>query len=344
MNEIIQMGVKLFEATKNPESLKFSIEESNKIFTDKLIKESMEYAGLTYTAGQKMDFQTYSHPLVKHKLFNLISTTIDAIVPKYLMNQFDRFIDIRNVAWGDKLYIEVTSPDLFSVTKVSHGNVNVRRQKLDRRSINLTPIMREVKVYEDLYRLLAGRVDWATYVNKVALSVANDIHTDAYTAFYDSYDATDSTYFASGAFSGTTFNTMAEHVKAANGGVPVQAWGTKLALAKVNAHTGYTAYPGLNSANMLDEYNRMGYYGQFQGTDLVKIDQAHTANTNDFAISDSFIIITPVGLDKPIKLGFEGEAIFTENNSTTTQDQQTTYSLQKAFDLQILSAGRYGWE
>lgn len=342
MNEIIQMGVKLFEGYKKPETLKFSYEESNKILTDKLIKESMEFAGLTYTAGMKMDYATYSHPLVKHKLFNLIGQTIDAIVPRFLTNQFERFVDVRNTAWGDKLFIEVTSPDLFAVTKVSNGNINVRRQKLDRRSISLSPVMREIKIYEDLYRLLSGRVDWGTYVTKVAMSFVTAIHTDVYNALYDSYDGADSAYFASGAFSGTTFNTIVEHVKAANGGVPVQAWGSKLALAKINAHTGFTAYPGLNSQNMLDDYNKMGYYGQFQGTDLIKIDQAHVANTDTFAISDSFVIIAPAGLDKPVKLGFEGETIVTENAQNKNQDQSVEFTMQKMFDVQVLSAGRYG--
>jgi hypothetical protein len=202
--------------------------------------------------------------------------------------------------------------------------------------------MREIKVYEDLYRLLAGRMDWGVYATKVAMSFINAIHTDVYTAIYDSYDAADSTYFASGSFSGTTFNTMAEHVKAVNGGVPVVAWGTKLALAKVNAHTGFTAYPGLNSQNMLDEYNKMGYYGRYQGTDLVVIDQAHVANTNTFAISDSFIIVCPQGLDKPVKLGFEGETIVTENSINKSADQSLEYTMQKMWDTQILTAGRYG--
>ena len=342
MDAIVQMALKLFEGTRNPDALKFSYDESNQIFTDKLIKDSVEYAGLTYTPGMKMDYALYTHPLVQHKLFNLIGASIDAILPKILTNQFDTFIDVRNVAWGDKLSIEVTSSDIFAVTKVSQGNVNVRRQKLDRRAISLTPIMREIRVYEDLYRLLAGRVAWGDYANKVAMSFINAIQTDVYSALYDSYDGTDSTYFATGSFSATTFNTMAEHVKAANGGIPVVAWGTKLALAKLNAHTGYTAYPGLNSQNMLDEYNTMGYYGRFQGTALLQIDQGHTANTDSFAISDSFVIVTPMGVDKPVKLGFEGNTIITENSLNKNADQSLEYTMQKMWDTQILTAGRYG--
>ena len=86
----------------------------------------------------------------------------------------------------------------------------------------------------------------------------------------------------------------------------------------------------------------MGYYGRFQGTDLVVIDQAHVANTNTFAISDSFIIVCPQGLDKPVKLGFEGETIVTENSINKSADQSLEYVMQKNWDCQILTAGRYG--
>jgi hypothetical protein len=100
MDAIVQMALKLFEGSRKPDTLKFSYDESNQIFTDTLIKEAVEYAGLTYTTGMKLDYATYNHPLVKHKLFNLIGASIDAIVPKFLTNQFDRFVDIRNMAWG----------------------------------------------------------------------------------------------------------------------------------------------------------------------------------------------------------------------------------------------------
>ena len=99
---------------------------------------------------------------------------------------------------------------------------------------------------------------------------------------------------------------------------------------------------GLNSQNMLDDYNKMGYYGRFQGTDLVVIDQAHVANSNTFAISDNFIIVCPQGLDKPVKLGFEGETIVTEDSINKTADQSLSFTMQKMWDTQILTAGRYG--
>lgn len=341
MNKVIKMGVDLYNWTKEPAKANFSakgissLEEAETIFRKTLLKE----CGLS---EGKLDYKQFSNPMIKWKLFQLTSETIDAIVPKVLSTQFDRFVETKNAAWNEQLIFKVNSPDFFRVDKVANGNRDVRGQRLDKRVLRLYPVMREVKIQESLYRVLAGEVEWATYVNRVAISMATAIKGDIYNAIYDSYDSIGAQFQENGTFDPITFNTLVQRVQASNGGLKPIAFGTKLALAKITPSAGFTAYPGFMSQNMMDEFNISGYLGHFQGTDLIELEQALIPNTLDFAIDDNFVIIAPSGTDKIVKLGFEGESIVTENSNNLPVDQEFEYTFQKSWATDVLSAGRYG--
>lgn len=331
--DIVAMAVQLYKGAKDKSVLKFSYEESNKTFSDALIKEAVESSGLQYDG--KFTYELFSNPIVKWNLYNLIGVSIEAIIPKTLTTSFDKFCDVQNANWGDQLVFEVSSPDLFTVSKIANGTTNLRRQRLDGRSIKLNPVLRGVKIGEDIFRVLSGKVDWATFVNKVGLSMATAIKNDIYSAIYNSYDAVDAKHFISGSFNGDTLVTLAQRVQAENAGVKPLVFGTNLALSKVTASNGFMSY------NMMDEYNNMGYLGTFRGIDLVQLDQVINPSTNDFGINDNFLLVIPSGLDKPVKLGFEGNTIVTENNNQNAA-QTVDYVVQKAWDVAILAAGTYG--
>lgn len=339
--KVIKMGLDLYNWSKDPAKANFSakgigsLDEAESLFRKTLLEECGFVDG-------KLNYKQFSNPMVKWNLFQLTAETIDAIVPKVLSNQFDRFVETKNSAWNEQLIFKVNSPDLFRVDKVANGNTNVRGQRLDNRTLRLSPVMREVKIQESLYRVLAGEVDWATYVNRVAISMSNEIKTDIYSAIYNSYSGLEAQFQESGSFDQTTFNTLVQRVQAANGGVKPVVFGTKLALAKITPAAGFTAYPGYMSQNMMDELNLSGYLGRFQGTDLIELEQALVPNTLNFAIDDNFALVIPSGLDKIVKLGFEGESIVTENSSDLPVDQEFEYTFQKAWDVNVLSAGRFG--
>jgi hypothetical protein len=334
--KLIKMATDLFAWHKKPETMQFSntsvksLEEAEVLFRKTIFEECGVEEG-------KFDWKAYSNPITKWKLFNLTVEMIDAIVPNILKAQFDPFTEVKNAAWNEQLIFKVNSPDFFRVDKVANGNTNVRGQRLDKRAIRLYPVMRSVKVQESLYRLLAGEVDWATYVNRVAESFANEIKTDVYNAIYNSYDNTnDSAHFMSGTFAAATFNSLVSQVQAENGNLKPIAFGTKLALAKLYPGAGYMSY------NMMDAYNMSGYIGEFQGTKLVELEQAIDPTTGATAINDSFLLVIPSGSDKIVKLGFEGSAIITENTNDLPVDQTIEYNFQKSYDVQVLAAGRYG--
>jgi len=347
VNELTKMAMDLYRGNiatgKDPSKFhligdKYSVEDANDMFSKKLIKLVSEYAGMPYNDG-KLDWVTYSHPMFQHGFFNLIGIVIDAVLPKVLTEQFDRFTSVRNTAWGDKLVVEVTSPDYFRVSKVANGVMDVRRQRLDRRSIELRPEMRSVAVAESLFRILSGKTDWGQFINKVAISMATAIKTDVYDAIYASYTDLDATYQAAGAFVPQTLVEMAEHVRAACGGLEPVIFGTIIALSKVLPATGVA---GMTSMNMLDSYNTQGYLGRFRGYNMFALEQAHKPSTDTFAISDNFLLIVPLGANKIANLGFEGEGIIYTNAAEQSAGMEIEYKFQKAWDVKVMAAMKYG--
>ena len=347
VNDVIKMVRELYNGNqiiaKNPSKFnlkisdKFTIEDANDILNKKLIKMVSEYANVPYNDG-KLSWGIFSHPTFNHGLFNLIGVVIDAILPKILTTQFDMFTNVKNAAWGDKMVIEVTSPDYFAVSKITNGTSNLRRQRLDRRAAELRPEMRGVSIAESLFRILSGKADWGQFMNKVAMSMATSIKTDVYGAIYDSYTLLDATYQASGAFDGTTFVTMAEHVKSACGGLAPTVFGTVLALSKILPATGVA---GMTSMNMLDAFNTQGYLGNYRGYNMFAIEQAHIPSTDTFAIGNDFAIIIPMGTNKIANLGFEGEGIVRMETPNDNVGMEMEYSYQRAWDVQILAAMKY---
>ena len=327
MNELVQMGIDLYYGKTD----KFSKDETENAFKQALL----DICGGNFTA--KTD------PMSKWKVFNLITEVIDAVVPKTLEGQFDQFVDTQDIAWGDELIVEVTDPSLFKVATIANGTANVRRQRLDRGTANIVTAPRSVKIYDEFLRFVAGKIDWVLMVNRVAQSFALQIKTDIYTAIYNSYSALNATYQASGSFNSSTFNTLVAHVEAACN-APAVCFGTKVALSKITPSAGFTAYPGLMTQDMMGEVNKQGYLGNFQGTPLIELQQAHIPGTENFAISDNFSIIIPQNgpAGKIAHLGFEGETIVQDNSVNMNADMSKEFAFIKSYGILILSAAKYG--
>ena len=115
-----------------------------------------------------------------------------------------------------------------------------------------------------------------------------------------------STYVESGSFDEDKLLELIEHVEAATGKT-AKIYGTRTALRKVN-----TATKG-NETNS-DMYN-LGYYGKFNGTDMVCLKQAHNKDGKTFALENNKIFVIASD-DKPVKIVNEGEGLLIERDAT----------------------------
>ena len=175
------------------------------------------------------------------------------------------------------------------------------RQRINRgTSVTIPTTLKTIEAYEEVNRLLAGRIDIVEFVERIRESFAENRMNAIYTTFVESVEGLPSAFKQTGTFAEDKMNDIIEHVEASTGGDAI-ILGTKSALANVVS--------AVVSDTAKERYNQMGFYGVFNGTPMLRIRQAHKYGTYDFAISNNDIWVVSANT-KPIKFVTEGDAIF----------------------------------
>ena len=209
---------------------------------------------------------------------------------------FNAFVDYKNVALGDKNVFIVEDNTLFVVDDVAEGNQGIRRQRLGGKSeVSIPTSMHAIRIYEELNRVLSGRVDFNVFIDKVAKSFSQKILNDIYTlwAGATAADLGGVAYFpTAGTYNEDDLLDVISHVEAAAGGKTATIVGTKKALRNLKE--------SIMSDGAKDEFHNMGYAGTFFGTPVVAIPQRHQVGSTNFVFQDDVLTIV-AGDDKPIK-------------------------------------------
>lgn len=318
MHEITKLAVDLYQG----QVTEFSKSES----MDVLRKELIQLNG----GSDKITPKSFrNHP----ELFQVLEEALDVLIVEGLTDQFDDFVETVVLDWGDTKVFTVEEHRLFDVAVISDGNGDLRRDRLDVGEITIKTQTMGVAIYEELHRLLAGRVDWAKLVDKVAVSYNNKIKTEIYNALYKSFDKLSATYGVTGTFTEAKLRDLIGHVEAGTGYEAV-IMGTKQALGKI---TNATMADSLKEAKA-----KLGYIGHFEGTEMIEIKQAHKAGTEEFAIDNNFLIVTPKTPDKLVKMILEGESLIEESGEGKRKDMQRDYTFIKKAGFAVISTSKYG--
>lgn len=149
---------------------------------------------------------------------------------------FMNLVDYRNIALGDDIDFWTEDKTELIVSDASYGVTGIRRQRLGRKEkYNVETTLKIVKVYDELKRLLAKRINFNEFIKKVGDAFLKDRYNNIYTAF-DGISATtrglNSTYVKTGSYSEAELLTQIEHVEAANEAIATII-GTKTALRKI---------------------------------------------------------------------------------------------------------------
>jgi len=257
-------------------------------------------------------------------LFTLIEEILSRTVIEGVQSDdfFNAFVDYRNVAEGDKNLFIVEDSTLFVVDDVADGNQGIRRQRLGGSTETSIPTsMKMVRIYEELNRVLSGRVDFNTFIDKVAKSFSQKILNDIYTlwAGATAADMGGVAYFpTAGTYNEDDLLDVISHVEAAAGGKTATIVGTKKALRNLKE--------SIMSDGAKEEYHNMGYAGTFFGTPVVAIPQRHQVGNINFVFQDDVLTVV-AGDDKPIKFVYEGDPIVLMGEPTANADftQELTF-------------------
>ncbi len=323
MKEIVKLAIDAYKGNVE----KYSVGQSQEVLRQALIDAN---GGSTVLDYKKIRDGKCSG------LFTLIEEILSRTVVEGLQGDefFNAFVDFRNVAEGDQNIFVVEDSNLFVVSEAADGTQGIRRQRLGGSTETSIPTSLEVvRIYEDLNRVLAGRVDFNTFINKVAESFRQKMLNDIY-ALWSSATAAQLggvTYFPeAGAYDENELMDLISHVEAAAGGKQATIVGTKKALRNLKE--------SIQSDGAKDELHKLGYYGTFYGTPVVAVPQRHKVGTTEFVMDDDTITII-AGDDKPIKVVYEGNPIVLMGDPMSNADFTQEYLYGEKYGMGIVLAG-----
>lgn len=269
-------------------------------------------------------------------LFTLIEEVLSRTVVEGLQGDeyFNALVDFRNVAEGDSNVFNVKDSNLFVISEAADGTQGIRRQRLGGSTdVVINTSLRVVKIYEELNRVLSGRIDFNELINKVSESFRQQLLNDVYSLWSGATanDLGGTTYFpTAGSYDEDALLDLISHVEAAAGGKTATIVGTKKAVRNL--------VPPVQGADSHSDIYNLGYYGKFYGSPVIVTPQRHKVGTTDFVMADDVINII-AGDDKPIKCVYEGDPIIIMGDATSNGDLTHEYLYGEKYGMGIVLAG-----
>lgn len=323
MNEIVKLAVDAYKGTVT----KYSVSDSQEVLRKALVEANGGSTKLNYKAIR--DGKCVG-------LFAIIEQILDRTVVDGLREDdfFNSMVDFRNVAEGDQNVFVVEDSTLFVIDDTANGTQGVRRQRLGGvKETSIPTMLKTVRIYEELNRVLSGRVDFNHFIDVVAESFRQKMLNDIYTLWSGatSADFGGEAYFpTAGSYDADALLDTIAHVEAAAGGKPATIIGTRKAIRALA--------PDIESDGYKDDIYNLGYAGKFYGTPVVALPQRHKVGSTEFVFNDKVITII-AGDDKPIKFVYEGDPIVLMGNPLDNADLTQEYFYGEKYGMGIVLAG-----
>ena len=318
--------VKLAVAASNKTSFSFS--ESEKYSaeqTSDLLRAQMNLLAHDYRSFREN----------KNTIFSLIEQTIDEVLPAKVLQQYEQFADISTVPQGDKVVfvrriteasrmrakqfvtqvglagryetfmldgerLEVKTSAIGSAARIGFEEFLDGRIQFS----DLTDVIIEAMdeyIYREIAKALATAVEELPAPNKVTASTFDTASMDRLLAIADAYAGAPATIYCTYEFAATM--------------LPAEAWA---------------------SSDMKDTIWGEGYLPRYKGHNIVLLPQSMEDATNAKKVIDpSNAYIINSGVEKPVKIAFEGQTAVREvsDNDDWSRDMQT----YKKFGVAILT-------
>lgn len=318
--------VKLAVAASNKTSFSFSENEKYSAEqTSDLLRAQMNLLAHDYRSFREN----------KNTIFSLIEQTIDEVLPAKVLQQYEQFADISTVAQGDKVVfvrriteasrmrakqfvtqvglagryetfmldgerLEVKTSAIGSAARIGFEEFLDGRIQFSELTDVIIEAMDEY-IYREIAKALATAVEELPAPNKVTASTFDAASMDRLLAIADAYAGAPATIYCTYEFAATM--------------LPAEAWA---------------------SSDMKDTIWGEGYLPRYKGHNIVLLPQSMEDATNAKKVIDpSNAYIINSGVEKPVKIAFEGQTAVREvsDNDDWSRDMQT----YKKFGVAILT-------
>lgn len=278
----------------------------------------------------------YSFEANKLTIFELISETLDEVLPRKVMEQFEQFADVKTVAQGDKAIFRLRITEAARkrakafVTRVGLAG-RYETMMLDGRELEVGTSAIGYAVRLGFEEFLDGRYDFADFTEIMAEGMDEYIYNEIAKALATAVKQLPvaNSYVGSGFDEGKMDELLAISDSYGNGTSTIYCTREFAATMKPVDAT-------WASDSMKDTLFRNGFFTEYKGHPVVILQQSMVDATNEEKAIDpsQAYIFASVG-EKPVKVVFEGQtAVRTvSDNDDWSQDLQT----YKKFGVAVFS-------
>ena len=278
---------------------------------------------------------------------NGVFAIIEEVIREGIINEgwrnafFDRFVESRSQARGDKTVFYVEARNEVVVSRISKdGRVSLDRQRFDEGAeLEIKVATYGIKVYEHLARILLGRADWSKLVARLNEAVEQFIAEKTYATFAEVCNNLPTQFAHAGAYDRKAIKETIANVKKASGASSVTLFGTAVALEFLedNMLVDHAA----DSLNAQKAHN--GRIGTWYGETLVELPNSFKQGTamGENVMKDDVIFIIPNNVIKPVKMVVEPE-LMDINESGVRVDDTIEFAVRFSFGCNVITGCMLG--
>lgn len=278
----------------------------------------------------------------KEEVRNGVFAIIEEVIREGIINEswrnafFDRFVESRTQARGDKTVFYIESRNEVFVSRISKdGRVALDRQRFDEGDeLTINVATYGIKVYEHIARILLGRADWAGLVARLNEAVEQFIAEKVYTTFAEVCNNLPTQFRHAGAYNRKEIAKAIANVKMASGATSVTLVGTAVALQYLE--DGLLQAHGTEA--MKNTLNSVGRIGTWYGETLVELPNSFKQGTGltERVMQDDVIFIIPNNVAKPVKMVVEPE-LLDINESGIRVDDTIEFAIRFSFGCNVIT-------
>lgn len=274
-------------------------------------------------------------------LYQIIEEIIARTVPQGLSQNdfFNNFCEVKNMAEGDVPQFTIKSNSYLLLADISRGNQAIRRQRIgEAQSITLVPTPKAIKLYDELTRVLSGRVDINDLVNAVTQATEqtrlNEIYL-AWSGVINDAFGKDRYIPVAGVYDEEVLFNLIDDVSIANNGAKCTLLTTMKGARKLTT--------GIMGNSAKEDYYKNGYILNWNGTPVQIIPQHYEyGNISQTIFPDGKIYVIPVGMDRPIKQVIGGNDYLSVKDGTDNADLTPEVTFITSTATAVVTGDKYG--
>lgn len=267
--------------------------------------------------------------------FAVIEAVIDGMQSKNELEQILGFCEVRNMAEGDSMNINVKSKNAYFFSKQGRGQSFGLKNRYYPVNVSLTPTPGESTVSMARADIIAGRINWGDEVARTLRGLRSAYMQDVAAIIFSDSNPIGNKIYVPGTYNEKVLRTEIQRLVALNGSDTQNTaiYGTAIALANI-----LPANAQLQFGHGL-QYMENGFIPTMFGAHAIELGQAFAADQETKFVPNNWIAVMSSDARRPVALGLSGvsriEAMISRENALN----EPTYTTKTDWDVKMAGQG-----